>query len=175
MTRAGAAERPPVAMAPAVRWSCQNTAWRLTTTSREKSGVSSSRGSSTSSLAGVAGGMAVSSLVLASAARACRRAKVASMSMAEGSIVATPVRGPGIDNRLVVRTFVSWIEDRNVAAEEARALFELQLELHQLALGLRPNISSDEMVELRALMEAGDLEGVLARARSLQSAPKRGR
>ena len=36
-------------------------------------------------------------------------------------------------------------------AEEARALFELQLELHQLALGLRPNISSDEMVELRAL------------------------
>ena len=59
--------------------------------------------------------------------------------------------------------------------EEARALFELQLELHQLALGLRPNISSDEMVELRALMEAGDLEGLLARARTLQTAPTRGR
>jgi hypothetical protein len=74
-----------------------------------------------------------------------------------------------------VRTFVSWIEDWNVEAEEARALFELQLELHQLAQGLRPNISSDEMVELRALMEAGDLEGLLARARTLQTAPKPGR
>jgi len=103
----------------------------------------------------------------------CRRAKVA--SIAEGSIVATTVRGPGIDNRLVVRTFVSWIEDRSLAAEEARALFELQLELHQLALGLRPNISSDEMVELRALMEAGDLEGLLARARTFQTAPNGGR
>jgi hypothetical protein len=85
---------------------------------------------------------------------------------------------PGIDNLLSVRTFVSWIEDWNVEAEEAeeaRALFELQLELHQLALGLRPNISSDEMVELRALMEAGDLEGLLARARTLQTAPKGGR
>ena len=82
---------------------------------------------------------------------------------------------PGIDNLLMVRTFVPWIEDWNVEAEEARALFELQLELHQLALGLRPNISSDEMVELRALMEAGDLEGLLARARTLQTGPQRDR
>jgi hypothetical protein len=67
------------------------------------------------------------------------------------------------------------IEDRNVAAEEGRALFELQLELHQLAQGLRPNISADEMVELRALMEAGDLEGLLARARTLQTGPEQGR
>ena len=89
--------------------------------------------------------------------------------------MATTVPRPGIDNLLAVRTFVSWIEDWNVEAEEARALFELQLELHQLAQGLRPNISSDEMVELRALMDAGDLEGLLARARTLQSAPERGR
>ena len=45
---------------------------------------------------------------------------------------------------------------------DGRAMFELQLELHARAVGRKPIITSDEVLEVRQLLaELGDLTSVL--------------
>ena len=50
-------------------------------------------------------------------------------------------------------------------AQDGRAMFELQLELHALATGERPVITADEVLEVHeALVESdGDLKSLLTR------------
>ena len=47
-------------------------------------------------------------------------------------------------------------------AQDARAMFELQLELHARAVGRRPNISADDVLEVHELLaaHAGDLKSL---------------
>ena len=45
-------------------------------------------------------------------------------------------------------------------AQDGRAMFELQLELHARALGHRPPVTADELLELHELLSAheGDIK-----------------
>jgi hypothetical protein len=47
-------------------------------------------------------------------------------------------------------------------AQDGRAMFELQLELHNRATGRRPNITADDVLEVHELLTAheGDLESL---------------
>jgi hypothetical protein len=49
-------------------------------------------------------------------------------------------------------------------AQDNRAMFELQLELHSLATGRRPNITADDILEVHVLLAAheGDLRSLFA-------------
>jgi hypothetical protein len=49
-------------------------------------------------------------------------------------------------------------------AQDDRAMFELQLELHTLATGRRPNITADDILDLHELLAVhqGDLKTLLA-------------
>jgi hypothetical protein len=48
-------------------------------------------------------------------------------------------------------------------AQDGRAMFELQLELHARVTGLQPMISPDDLLEVHELLDAyeGDLRGLL--------------
>ena len=48
-------------------------------------------------------------------------------------------------------------------AQDGRAMYELQLELHTLAVGKTPLISADDLLEVHELLVAydGDLKGLL--------------
>jgi hypothetical protein len=48
-------------------------------------------------------------------------------------------------------------------AQDGRAMFELQLELHARSTGLQPMISADDLLEVHELLDAyeGDLKGLL--------------
>ena len=50
-------------------------------------------------------------------------------------------------------------------AQDGRAMFELQLELHSLATGVQPLISADDLLEVHELLTAheGDLQGLFKR------------
>jgi hypothetical protein len=41
-------------------------------------------------------------------------------------------------------------------AQDGRAMFELQLELHARASGFKPNISADDLLEVHELLAAHD-------------------
>jgi len=47
-------------------------------------------------------------------------------------------------------------------AQDGRAMYELQLELHARVVGIRPNISADDVLEVHELLAAheGDLKGL---------------
>jgi hypothetical protein len=47
-------------------------------------------------------------------------------------------------------------------AQDGRAMFELQLELHNRATGRRPNITADDLLEVHELLTAyqGDLKSL---------------
>jgi hypothetical protein len=47
-------------------------------------------------------------------------------------------------------------------AQDGRAMFELQLELHSLATGRQPNITADDVLEVHELLTAheGDLKSL---------------
>jgi hypothetical protein len=47
-------------------------------------------------------------------------------------------------------------------AQDGRAMFELQLELHSRALGRRPLISDDDLIEIHELLaeHTGDLKSL---------------
>jgi hypothetical protein len=47
-------------------------------------------------------------------------------------------------------------------AQDGRAMFELQLELHSRAVGCRPLISDDDLIEVHELLDehAGDLKSL---------------
>jgi hypothetical protein len=49
-------------------------------------------------------------------------------------------------------------------AQDGRAMFELQLELHTRAIGRRPNISADDVIDVHELLTAhdGDLKSLFA-------------
>jgi hypothetical protein len=49
-------------------------------------------------------------------------------------------------------------------AQDGRAMFELQLELHTRAIGRRPNISADDVLDVHELLKAheGDLMSLFA-------------
>jgi hypothetical protein len=49
-------------------------------------------------------------------------------------------------------------------AHDGRAMFELQLELHSRAIGRRPNISTDDVLDVHQLLATheGDLKSLLA-------------
>ena len=49
-------------------------------------------------------------------------------------------------------------------AQDGRAMFELQLELHTRAIGHRPNISADDVMDVHELLAAheGDLKSLFA-------------
>ncbi len=55
-------------------------------------------------------------------------------------------------------------------AQDGRAMFELQLELHARAIGRRPNISADDVLDVHELLAAheGDLKNLVA----LQAQPR---
>ena len=48
-------------------------------------------------------------------------------------------------------------------AQDGRAMFELQLELHARATGIQPVISADDLLEVHELLDAyeGDLKSLL--------------
>jgi hypothetical protein len=48
-------------------------------------------------------------------------------------------------------------------AQDGRAMFELQLELHSRATGVQPLISADDLLEVHELLSAyeGDLKSLL--------------
>jgi hypothetical protein len=48
-------------------------------------------------------------------------------------------------------------------AQDGRAMFELQLELHARVTGLQPMISADDLLEVHELLDAyeGDLKGLV--------------
>ncbi len=48
-------------------------------------------------------------------------------------------------------------------AQDGRAMFELQLELHNRATGRQPNITADDIIEVHELLTAhdGDLASLL--------------
>lgn len=50
-----------------------------------------------------------------------------------------------------------------MSAQDGRAMFELQLELHNRAVGLIPNISADDIFEVHQTLAAhqGDLESLV--------------
>jgi hypothetical protein len=52
-------------------------------------------------------------------------------------------------------------------AQDGRAMFELQLELHSRATGVQPPISADDLLEIHALLNAfdGDLKSLLTKPR----------
>jgi hypothetical protein len=52
-------------------------------------------------------------------------------------------------------------------AQDGRAMFELQLELHSRATGVQPPISADDLLEVHALLNAfeGDLKSLLTKPR----------
>jgi hypothetical protein len=52
-------------------------------------------------------------------------------------------------------------------AQDGRAMFELQLELHSRATGVQPLISADDLLEVHELLTAyeGDLESLLKKPR----------
>ena len=47
-------------------------------------------------------------------------------------------------------------------AQDGRAMFDLQLELHSRATGRRPNITADDVLDVHGLLAAheGDLESL---------------
>ena len=49
-------------------------------------------------------------------------------------------------------------------AQDGRAMFELQLELHARAVGRRPNITADDVLEVHEFLitHEGDLKSLLA-------------
>ena len=49
-------------------------------------------------------------------------------------------------------------------AQDARAMFELQLELHARAVGGRPNITADDVLEVHELLVTleGDMKSLFA-------------
>ena len=49
-------------------------------------------------------------------------------------------------------------------AQDGRALFELQLELHTRAIGRRPNITADDVIDVHEVLAAheGDLKSLFA-------------
>ena len=49
-------------------------------------------------------------------------------------------------------------------AQDGRAMFDLQLELHTRAIGRRPNISADDVIDVHELLAAheGDLKSLFA-------------
>jgi hypothetical protein len=49
-------------------------------------------------------------------------------------------------------------------AQDGRAMFELQLELHTRAIGRTPNISADDVIDVHELLAAhdGDLKSLFA-------------
>ena len=49
-------------------------------------------------------------------------------------------------------------------AQDGRAMFELQLELHARAVGRRPNITADDVLEVHELLVThdGDLRSLFA-------------
>jgi len=52
-------------------------------------------------------------------------------------------------------------------AQDGRAMFELQLELHSRATGVQPLISADDLVEVHELLTVheGDLKSLLKKPR----------
>jgi len=52
-------------------------------------------------------------------------------------------------------------------AQDGRAMFELQLELHSRATGVEPLISADDLLEVHELLTVheGDLESLLKKPR----------
>jgi hypothetical protein len=51
----------------------------------------------------------------------------------------------------------------NADPDDARAMFELQLELHALVMGARPPITADELLEIHGLLDPpGDLKSLVA-------------
>jgi hypothetical protein len=53
-------------------------------------------------------------------------------------------------------------EIRAVNAQDGRAMFELQLELHSRAIGRRPNITADDVLDVHELLATheGDLKSL---------------
>jgi hypothetical protein len=49
-------------------------------------------------------------------------------------------------------------------AQDGRAMYELQLELHARVVGMKPNISADDVLEVHELLAAheGDLKSLFA-------------
>jgi hypothetical protein len=47
-------------------------------------------------------------------------------------------------------------------AQDGRAMFELQLELHTRAIGLRPNITADDVLDVHEMLDTheGDLKSL---------------
>ena len=54
-----------------------------------------------------------------------------------------------------------------MSAQDGRAMFELQLELHFRATGVQPLISADDLLEVHELLTVheGDLESLLEKPR----------
>jgi hypothetical protein len=52
-------------------------------------------------------------------------------------------------------------------AQDGRAMFELQLELHSRAVGVQPLISADDLLEVHELLSTyeGDLKSLLTKPR----------
>ncbi len=48
-------------------------------------------------------------------------------------------------------------------AQDGRAMYELQLELHARVVGIQPNISADDVLEVHELLAAheGDLKSLI--------------
>jgi hypothetical protein len=55
-------------------------------------------------------------------------------------------------------------EAENMNAQDGRAMFELQLELHARAIGRRPNITADDVLDVHELLTLhdGDLKSLFA-------------
>ena len=55
-------------------------------------------------------------------------------------------------------------ERNQVNTQDGRAMFELQLELHARSIGLRPNITADDVLEAHEALAAleGDLKSLVA-------------
>jgi hypothetical protein len=53
-------------------------------------------------------------------------------------------------------------ESKNMNAQDGRAMFELQLELHTRAVGRRPSITADDVLEVHELLvtHEGDLKSL---------------
>jgi hypothetical protein len=55
------------------------------------------------------------------------------------------------------------MKNTGMNAQDGRAMFELQLELHTLATGRRPNITADDILDVHELLAThdGDLKSLL--------------
>jgi hypothetical protein len=55
-------------------------------------------------------------------------------------------------------------EAEKMNAQDGRAMFELQLELHARAIGRRPNITADDVLDVHELLTLhdGDLKSLFA-------------